>query len=330
VNRHHPAETGARGTPTLRIGLFTLSTVLLLIVVGGFTRGSGSGYGCADRWPLCEGGLAGGWLPRADYHMIVEWSHRWLAAVVGVLVIATAASAWRHHRHHHRVVPPLAAAAVLTLLFQAWLGRAVVRAQLDADLVSLHLAISLTLAGLLTAIVILVRFDQAEHRDGDTSWPALVTGGAGAVFAVIMLGSLVHNQYFSGWPLMSGELIPELDSTPVAIHFAHRLVSGLVAFAVVGLWWAARRRVRPNHEVIMLGVAATLYLINVLVGAAHVFTQVRSAAMVALHLGLASTVWVLAGATAVSAARTSGGDPDTGGGSSARLAGHSPTGRESS
>jgi hypothetical protein len=78
----------------------------------------------------------------------------------------------------------------------------------------------------------------------------------------------------------------------------------------------------------MLGAAATLYLINVLVGAAHVFTQVRSAAMVALHLGLASTVWVLTGATAVSASRTSGENPDPGGGSSARLAGRAPTGRE--
>jgi heme A synthase len=259
--------------------------------------------------------------------MIVEWSHRWLAAVVGVLVIATAASAWRHHRHD-RVVPLLATSAVLTLLFQAWLGRAVVRAQLDADLVSLHLAISLTLVGLLTATVILVRFDQAAHWEGDRSWPALVTGGAGAVFAVIMLGSLVHNQYFSGWPLMSGALIPELNSTPAAVHFAHRLGSGLVAFVVVGLWWAARRRVRPNHEVVMLGLAAILYLTNVLVGAAHVFTQVRSAAMVALHLGLASTVWVLTGATAVSAFRTSGGVSDPGGESPARLAGYAPTGRE--
>jgi heme a synthase len=327
VNRHHLAAVGARGTPTFRIGLVTLSTVLLLIVVGGFTRGSGSGYGCADRWPLCEGGLAGGWLPRADYHMIVEWSHRWLAAVVGVLVIATAASAWRHDRHD-RVVPLLASVAVLTLLFQAWLGRAVVRAQLDADLVSLHLAISLALAGLLTAIVILVRFGQAEHWEGDRSWPTLVMGGAGAVLAVIMLGSLVHNQYFSGWPLMSGALVPELNSTPVALHFAHRLVSGLVAFAVVGLWWAARRRERPDHEVTMLGVAATLYLTNVLVGAAHVFTQVGSAAIVALHLGLAATVWVLTAATAVSASRISGGNPDPGGGSSARLAGHSPNERE--
>lgn len=79
----------------------------------------------------------------------------------------------------------------------------------------------------------------------------------------------------------------------------------------------------------MLGVAAILYLANVLVGAAHVFTQVSSAALVALHLGLAATVWVLTGATAVSASRTASGDPDRSGRSlSARLAGYSRTERE--
>lgn len=78
----------------------------------------------------------------------------------------------------------------------------------------------------------------------------------------------------------------------------------------------------------MLGVAATLYLSNILVGAAHVFTQVSSAALVALHLGLAATVWVLTGATAVSASRTASGHPGRGGGSlSDRLTGYSPTER---
>jgi heme A synthase len=56
-------ETGPKHDSTARIALAALAATLLLIVVGGFTRGSGSGYGCADRWPLCEEGLLGGWLP---------------------------------------------------------------------------------------------------------------------------------------------------------------------------------------------------------------------------------------------------------------------------
>ncbi|SVB81576.1 uncharacterized protein METZ01_LOCUS234430, partial [marine metagenome] len=36
--------------PTARLSRVTLATTLVLVGIGGFTRGSGSGYGCADRW----------------------------------------------------------------------------------------------------------------------------------------------------------------------------------------------------------------------------------------------------------------------------------------
>ncbi len=288
--------------PTFRLGLVTLGTTLLLIAVGGFTRGSGSGYGCADGWPLCEKGLLGGWLPRADFHMIVEWSHRWLAAALGGLAIATAISAWRRHRDD-AVVPALASAAVATILFQGWIGRAIVQTHLDADLVSLHLVISLTVATLLVATIVSVRFHRPSIYVAEGSWLALVLASAGFLLAVIMLGSLVHNLFFPGWPLMSGALVPEFHSQPAVFHFTHRLVSGIYPFAAIALWAASRKRRRPRHEVTMLGLAAILYMANVLVGAAHVFTRVSSAALVALHLGLASSVWVLTMATAASIVR---------------------------
>ena len=120
----------------MRTGLLarlSLVTTLLLVAFGGFTRGSGSGYGCADRWPLCEGGLLGGVLPRWEYHMVIEWTHRWLAALVGILAIATAISAWRHFRQRAVVLVP-AIAAVLMIGIQAWVGRLVVQGNLGAEL----------------------------------------------------------------------------------------------------------------------------------------------------------------------------------------------------
>ena len=33
-------------------------------------------------------------LPRLEYRMVVEWTHRWVAAIVGLLIILTVA-AWR-------------------------------------------------------------------------------------------------------------------------------------------------------------------------------------------------------------------------------------------
>ncbi len=138
---------------TRRLSWMALVATLVLVGIGGFTRGSGSGYGCADRWPLCENGLLGGLLPRVEYHMIIEWTHRWVAALVGTLAVATAVTAWRRHRHQLTIVIP-AVAAVAAIGVQAWVGRLVVKGELDADLVSVHLVISMAVVALLTIVVV--------------------------------------------------------------------------------------------------------------------------------------------------------------------------------
>ena len=122
---------------TRRLSWLAVIATLILVAIGGFTRGSGSGYGCADRWPLCENGRLGGLLPRADYHMIVEWTHRWVASLVGILAVSTAVTAWRRHRDEPMIVAP-AIGAVFTIGVQAWVGRLVVKGDLDADLRSAH------------------------------------------------------------------------------------------------------------------------------------------------------------------------------------------------
>jgi heme A synthase len=195
-----------------------------------------------------------------------------------------------------------ATAALAVIVFQAWIGRAVVRAQLDADLVSLHLAISLTVAALLVLVV--VRVSKAADRPADRPWLTLLIVAAGGVFTVIMLGSLVHNLYFPGWPLMLDSVIPEFSSGRVILHFLHRLLSVLYAVAAIAFWRTAKRKRRPQREVTLLETAALLYVTNILVGGAHVFTQVSSPVLVAVHLGLASTVWALTVAAAVSATST--------------------------
>ncbi len=54
----------------------------LLIVLGAVVRITGSGMGCGDHWPLCNGHL----FPSLhDIPTVIEWSHRLLAALVSVL-----------------------------------------------------------------------------------------------------------------------------------------------------------------------------------------------------------------------------------------------------
>lgn len=274
---------------------WSLATTIFLVMLGGYTRGSGSGYGCKDRWPLCENGLLGGLLPRFEYHMIVEWTHRWVAAIVGVLIVATAVAAWRARPRNPRALWP-AVAAIFVVGLQAWLGRAIVKGDLDRDLVSIHLTVSMAIVGLLVLVVIGSRESPASPAGIGWRW-ALVIGAATA-YGVLLLGSTVHNLYFPGWPVMQDGLVPEFTNRYVVLHYTHRIVAGLGFIYLVWLAWRAGRRARPERW--LLAVAAGAFTVNVALGAVHVFTEVSSAGVVAFHLLFAALAWAASvGAAAV-------------------------------
>jgi cytochrome c oxidase assembly protein subunit 15 len=266
---------------------WTLGATLFLIALGGFTRGSGSGYGCEDQWPLCQDGLLGGLLPRLEFAMIVEWTHRWVAAIVGLLAILTALAAWRRAR---RWVAWVAIGAVGVIGIQAWVGRLIVTNNLDADLVSLHLAISMTVALLMTVTV--VATTPLSRGRLDRIWIGWLVLASALSAAVLMLGSLVHNVYVPGWPLTLDEWIPDLGARTIAIHFFHRVAAAASFGVTAWVFWRARRDGRPATEVVLTGTALGLVALNVALGAVHVFTSVEWSWLVATHLGVASVALV--------------------------------------
>ena len=80
-----------------------------LIVLGGVVRITGSGMGCGDHWPRCDGE----WFPPLDLPTLIEIGHRWAAALVSLLVFAVAVVAWRRHRDQPSLRNPALLAAAL-------------------------------------------------------------------------------------------------------------------------------------------------------------------------------------------------------------------------
>ena len=279
---------------TNRLARISLSVTFVLIGIGGFTRGSGSGYGCSDRWPLCENGLLGGLLPRGEYHMVVEGLHRWVAAIVGILILLTAISIRKNFRNN-QLAKRLSVIAVVAVVIQAMIGRSVVKTDLESDLVAIHLAISMVVIALLAVIVIVVSSNKNENLEvtGDADWSRLLAFGAFGSYALLLLGAYVHNRYFSGWPLVNNQLKPELSDHYTFVHYLHRLAAGIGIFYIAYLISNAKKRQRPKKEKLLIHLAGAAYGINVILGGVHVFTEVSSSGVVTAHLLGACAVWVL-------------------------------------
>jgi heme A synthase len=67
-----------------RVGIAAAIATFGLIVLGGVVRITGSGMGCGDHWPLCNGHL----IPPMDLPTFIEYSHRLAALLVSAFVVA--------------------------------------------------------------------------------------------------------------------------------------------------------------------------------------------------------------------------------------------------
>src|SRR2546423_5960595 len=73
-----------------RLAWLAATCTYLLIILGAIVRITGSGLGCGEHWPLCNGRL----LPPLDVPTLIEYGHRLAAAAVSGLGAALAADAW--------------------------------------------------------------------------------------------------------------------------------------------------------------------------------------------------------------------------------------------
>ncbi|MGH2785466.1 MAG: COX15/CtaA family protein, partial [Actinomycetota bacterium] len=278
-----------------KLSIATTGATFGLIAVGGLVRATKSGLGCGDDWPHCNGRL----LPRIEsITTAIEFSHRFVAALVVIMIGALLVAAWRGYRRTRRILWPSAAALVLVLV-QAGLGAVVVGQRLRAAYVTAHFAVAMILfATLLYGAVNAFCIRRAEKGVTEPvigrSFARLATWSAVVTFALLLVGAYVRGANaglaFPDWPLMGGRLIPKLGehATP---HFLHRLIA--LGAGVLVLMLIRRAFKSEAREPAVRAIAATLgvlYVAQVLVGAANVWSRLSEAAIVA-HVSLGALTW---------------------------------------
>jgi len=268
----------------------------LLIVLGGVVRITGSGMGCGDHWPLCNGRA---FPPLDDPATVIEWSHRMVATLVSLLTIAMAVAAFAARRQPGgSELDGQTRATVLALVLLALvalLGRATVLLELPAASVLLHLGTAM--AFLATLMVVALRAGAADGGKGDTGSPRdqrMALAGLVLAGLAVLLGGLTANLNAAGactgFPLCNGQIWPMSGGGLTHLHWMHRVVAYFLALHVAGTVMAMRKRGAPPAIRRAAMVALILTLAQVAVAAVMILSVLQPHWR-GLHVAFGTGVW---------------------------------------
>ncbi len=281
-----------RAPGTLRwLAIATVAVTYCLVVLGDTVRVTHSGMGCRS-WPLCNGnlGLAG------NYHAMLEQSHRYLAAIVTVLVVTTFIVAWRQ-TSRNRTVRRAALAALVMIAIQVPLGAITVFAHNAGWTVAMHLAGAwLLVAAVTTTMVVTLKSTTPGLPPVDKgvvrALSAPLYTALAALFLLAVAGMLVLHLHATlscpSWPLC-----PSSAQAPgVLLQYLHRTMALVATIALV---WLALRAWRTKHTPALVrrlsALVIGLLLLTAAFGAVVAVTGAPEYAQ-DLHLALASLLWL--------------------------------------
>lgn len=304
--------------------LVLLSALLALCVVGlgAYVRLSDAGLGCPD-WPGCYGYMT---VPESEAAIAQaqvaypdspvetgkawkEMVHRYLAGLLGLLILAICALGWRA-REYIRVSPWTPTALLVLVIFQAALGMWTVSMLLKPAIVTAHL-----LGGMATLSILV----WLAHRHwGNSSAQFLPSAlprklmriGLLVLFAQILLGGWTSSNYAAlactDFPTCHGAWVPPMDfangfhwirelgeginGTPLtlealtAIQWTHRIGAMIVLIYLGGLAIYLLKYAELRATSLALAV---LLLVQIALGIANLVLHLPLVLAVAHNLGAA-------------------------------------------
>ncbi len=277
-----------------RLAVVTALATLVLVGIGVLVRATGSGLGCPD-WPLCHGGV----VPPGHKIAIIEYSHRFTAMIVGLLVIAVAICAWKYFRHVP-FITWLATATVPLVGLQGLLGAITVVRELPPEIVATHLLTAMLVLLCEIAIAVAMFAEDPRRQSRPEERTSVRPIGRLAIAAMLWLAAVMWiGGYMTesgaataceGWPLCNGSVLPDSDDHEI-VHMAHRYLAGAFVFLVAPLVAAAWKR---RGAVAWAGPVAmalgTLYVAQVAVGALNVWFTFPDALTIS-HTMIAASIW---------------------------------------
>ena len=285
--------------PTLRRFSYVVFGVACThLVFGAIVRISGSGMGCGDHWPRCYGSF---FPPLNRPDLIIEVSHRYLASLLLLSLIALLWAAWRR-RAELGVGGPggvlRSAGLAVALGFSAALLGAMTVKMGNAPFATLaHWTVAMSLVATVVATVIraggLGGTATLLHAVSGRTQRATIAGAAMALVAVVMGGLTAKYPGASvacqAFPLCGAN--PDVQRAAVHIQLTHRIIALLLVLHLFGLLMMQRKRRESPVILRAVSIAFALGVLQLLVAGAmigmHLPPVLRS-----LHEATGVSIWI--------------------------------------
>ena len=291
-------------TALKRLSLAALILAFAQIVFGAIVRITGSGLGCGDHWPKCNGA----WFPpynRID--LIIEITHRYIALGLTLTIIALFIAAFRARsdRDASRVYAPATVAALLVVI-AALLGAVTVKMALNPFVIATHLTIAMSLlATLALAYSRAGGFGAKSDMSGATEKTFRAARAAvGLTLVVLVFGALTANvpeaaASCGGFPLCRTITAHGL---PLWIQVTHRIFAVLLLAHLTGIAIATGKRNEPSVIRRAARFALGAAILQIFVAAAMIEMHFPPAFR-SLHQAFGTLVWLSVVILAILSAR---------------------------
>ncbi len=290
-----------------RLSYTALCLAFAQIVFGAIVRITGSGMGCGDHWPKCNGA----WFPPHDrLDLIIEISHRYIALVLTLVIIALVVTAFFRRRAPGvsgagGVLRPAAIAAGLVVT-AALLGAVTVKMALNPFIIAAHLTIAMSL---LATLALTVARTGGFGAGADLSGATPKTFRSARVAVALAILTLVMGALTANVPDAAASCAGfpwcrtiNFGGTPLGIQIFHRVIAFLLVGHLLGIAIATGKRREPRLVRLVARTAFIAAIAQILIAAAmiemHFPPFLRS-----LHQAAGTFVWLAVVVMAIVAGR---------------------------
>jgi heme a synthase len=265
----------------------TVGMTYLLMVWGNLVSSTGSGLACPD-WPLCHGTIA----PAISGPVILEWGHRLLAFVTGILIISSIFSVFRAPAHTN--LRKSGKSLLVLLGLQVLLGGTTVLVGLSPVISTVHLLIAAIVFGGLIAVACVVTWKDPEVEKSSPKLRRLAVAGLIGLIIQLCLGALVRHTHSGlacpNFPNCLTGFFPLPFGLETALAFLHRWWGVLMLGLFFHLAMTATRQTpalgRSARRIFSLSVAQVILGVGTVMSGLQVETR-------AIHAAIGYALWGL-------------------------------------